>query len=102
MAGISKARMMVSGRSLETATALLTGAFGAAVVVSSLGNGIGWGAARAGARAVRLLARSPPVLVPLWRRRRHLSVHRRAHHFRRQPVQPRTGMAAGTRRRASG
>ena len=37
--------MMVSGRSLETATALLTGAFGAAVVVSSFGNGIGWSAA---------------------------------------------------------
>jgi hypothetical protein len=36
---------MVSGRSLETATALLTGAFGAAVVVSSLDNGIGWSAA---------------------------------------------------------
>jgi len=35
---------MVSGRSLETATALLTGAFGLAVVVSSLDNGIGWGA----------------------------------------------------------
>src|SRR6202165_3934204 len=34
--------MMVSRRSLETATALLTGAFGAAVVVSSYGNGIGW------------------------------------------------------------
>jgi hypothetical protein len=37
--------MMVSGRSLEAATALLTGAFGAAVVVSSLDNGIGWSAA---------------------------------------------------------
>jgi hypothetical protein len=36
---------MVSGRSLEAATALLTGAFGAAVVVSSLNNGIGWSAA---------------------------------------------------------
>jgi hypothetical protein len=36
--------MMVSRRSLETATALLTGAFGAAVVVSSFGNGIGWSA----------------------------------------------------------
>jgi Tripartite tricarboxylate transporter TctB family len=35
---------MVSGRSLETATAFLTGAFGLAVVVSSLDNGIGWGA----------------------------------------------------------
>jgi hypothetical protein len=35
---------MVSGRALEAATALLTGAFGAAVVVSSLDNGIGWGA----------------------------------------------------------
>ena len=36
---------MVSRRSLETATAILTGAFGAAVVVSSLDNGIGWSAA---------------------------------------------------------
>jgi hypothetical protein len=36
---------MISRRSLETATALLTGAFGAAVVVSSLDNGIGWSAA---------------------------------------------------------
>src|SRR5947199_9500667 len=36
---------MVSGRSLETASALITGTFGAAVVVSSLGNGIGWSAA---------------------------------------------------------
>ena len=32
---------MVSRRSLETATVLLTGAFGAAVVISSYGNGIG-------------------------------------------------------------
>ena len=38
-------QMMVSRRSLETATALLTGAFGAAVVISSYGNGIGWSAA---------------------------------------------------------
>src|SRR5689334_15305249 len=37
--------MMVSGRSLETATALTTGAFGAAVILSSLDNGIGWSAA---------------------------------------------------------
>src|SRR3954464_1700816 len=36
---------MVSGRSLEAATALITGAFGAAVVVSSLENGIGWSSA---------------------------------------------------------
>src|SRR6476659_2349235 len=36
---------MVSGRSLEAATALMTGAFGAAVVVSSLDNGIGWSSA---------------------------------------------------------
>jgi hypothetical protein len=36
---------MVSGRSLEAATALITGAFGAAVVVSSFDNGIGWSAA---------------------------------------------------------
>ena len=40
---------MVSGRSLEAATALITGAFGAAVVVSSLDNGIGW--SRAGVDA---------------------------------------------------
>ena len=37
--------MMVSGRSLEAGTALLTGAFGAAVVISSLDNGIGWSTA---------------------------------------------------------
>src|ERR1043166_6927558 len=36
---------MVSRRSLETATATLTGAFGAAVLISSLDNGIGWAAA---------------------------------------------------------
>ena len=36
---------MVSGRSLETATALLTGAFGVTVVISSFDNGIGWSAA---------------------------------------------------------
>jgi hypothetical protein len=36
---------MVSRRSLETATAFLTGAFGAAVVLSSRDNGIGWSAA---------------------------------------------------------
>jgi hypothetical protein len=36
---------MVSGRSLEAGTALLTGTFGVAVVVSSLDNGIGWSAA---------------------------------------------------------
>jgi hypothetical protein len=37
--------MMVSGRSLEAGAALITGAFGAAVVISSLDNGIGWSAA---------------------------------------------------------
>jgi Tripartite tricarboxylate transporter TctB family len=36
--------MIVSGRALEAGTALITGAFGAAVVISSLDNGIGWGA----------------------------------------------------------
>src|ERR1700704_5972452 len=41
----TRVRMMVSGRSLEAATALITGAFGAAVVVSSLDNGIGWSSA---------------------------------------------------------
>src|SRR3569832_1078263 len=33
---------MISRRALEVATAILTGGFGAAVVVSSLDNGIGW------------------------------------------------------------
>jgi Tripartite tricarboxylate transporter TctB family len=42
---IPSMRMMVSRRSLETTTALLTGAFGAAVAVSSYGNGIGWSSA---------------------------------------------------------
>ncbi len=36
---------MISRRSLETATALLTGVFGAAVFISSLDNGIGWSSA---------------------------------------------------------
>ena len=40
---------MISRRSLEAATAALTGAFGAAVAVSSLDNGIGW--SRAGVDA---------------------------------------------------
>jgi hypothetical protein len=36
---------MISRRALETATALLTGSFGLAVVVSSFENGIGWSGA---------------------------------------------------------
>ena len=36
---------MISRRTLEITTALLTGAFGATVVVSSLDNGIGWSSA---------------------------------------------------------
>src|SRR5438045_8085559 len=36
---------MISRRALEITTALLTGAFGATVVVSSLDNGIGWSSA---------------------------------------------------------
>jgi hypothetical protein len=35
---------MISRRVLETATAVLTGGFGLAVMISSLDNGIGWGA----------------------------------------------------------
>jgi hypothetical protein len=34
---------MISRRALETVTAVLTGSFGLTVIVSSLGNGIGWG-----------------------------------------------------------
>ena len=34
---------MISRRALEAVTAVLTGSFGLAVVISSLGNGIGWG-----------------------------------------------------------
>jgi hypothetical protein len=40
---------MISRRALELATAVLTGSFGVAVVVSSLDNGIGW--SRAGVDA---------------------------------------------------
>jgi hypothetical protein len=36
---------VISRRALEVATAVLTGSFGVAVVVSSLDNGIGWSAA---------------------------------------------------------
>jgi putative tricarboxylic transport membrane protein len=36
---------MISRRSLEAVTALMTGAFGAAVFISSLDNGIGWSSA---------------------------------------------------------
>ena len=36
---------MISRRTLELATAILTGGFGVAVVVSSLDNGIGWSSA---------------------------------------------------------
>jgi putative tricarboxylic transport membrane protein len=36
---------MISRRSLEAATAILTGAFGATVFISSLDNGIGWSSA---------------------------------------------------------
>jgi putative tricarboxylic transport membrane protein len=36
---------MISRRSLEAVTAILTGAFGAAVFISSLDNGIGWSSA---------------------------------------------------------
>jgi Tripartite tricarboxylate transporter TctB family len=36
---------MISRRSLEAATAVLTGSFGLAVVISSLDNGIGWSSA---------------------------------------------------------
>ena len=36
---------MISRRTLELATAILTGSFGVAVVVSSLDNGIGWSSA---------------------------------------------------------
>jgi len=40
---------LISRRTLETTTALLTGAFGAAVLISSVDNGIGW--SRAGVDA---------------------------------------------------
>ena len=59
--------MMVSGRSLEAGTALLTGAFGVAVVVSSLDNGIGWSPAGVDAGTfpfiVASVINSPPVTV---------------------------------------
>src|SRR5438477_9880560 len=36
---------MISRRALEAATAVMTGSFGVAVVVSSIDNGIGWSSA---------------------------------------------------------
>src|SRR6516225_8236085 len=39
---VSREQAMISRRALELATAVLTGSFGVAVVVSSLDNGIGW------------------------------------------------------------
>src|SRR5258707_13124395 len=70
--------MMVSGRRLEAGTALLTGAFGVAVVVSSLDNGIGWSAAGVDAGTfpfvVRLIILSGSVfnLEQGWRHAREI------------------------------
>ena len=46
---------MISRRTLEVATAVLTGSFGAAVVVSSMDNGIGWSKAGVDAGTFPLL-----------------------------------------------
>ncbi|MGX9427340.1 MULTISPECIES: tripartite tricarboxylate transporter TctB family protein [Bradyrhizobium] len=46
---------MISRRALEIATAILTGSFGVAVVVSSFDNGIGWSAAGVDAGTFPLL-----------------------------------------------
>lgn len=57
---------MVSRRALETATAALTGIFGAAVVVSSIDNGIGWSTAGVDAGTFPFLTGLIVVAGSLW------------------------------------
>ncbi|MGY2847668.1 hypothetical protein ACVIWU_002454 [Bradyrhizobium sp. USDA 4509] len=57
---------MISRRNLELATAILTGSFGVAVVVSSLDNGIGWSSAGVDAGTFPLLTGVIIVLGSLY------------------------------------
>ncbi|MCA1381175.1 tripartite tricarboxylate transporter TctB family protein [Bradyrhizobium sp. BRP23] len=57
---------MISRRALELATAVLTGSFGVAVVVSSLDNGIGWSSAGVDAGTFPFLTGTIVVLGSLY------------------------------------
>src|SRR2546423_119683 len=57
---------MISGRALELATAALTGTFGAAVIVSSIDNGIGWSTAGVAAGTFPLLTGVIILVGSLW------------------------------------
>ena len=57
---------MISRRALELATAVLTGGFGVAVIVSSLDNGIGWSSAGVEAGTFPLLTGTIIVLGSLY------------------------------------
>jgi Tripartite tricarboxylate transporter TctB family len=57
---------MISRRALELATAALTGIFGAAVIVSSMDNGIGWSTAGVDAGTFPFLTGLIVLLGSLW------------------------------------
>jgi Tripartite tricarboxylate transporter TctB family len=57
---------MISRRALELATAALTGIFGAAVIVSSIDNGIGWSTAGVDAGTFPFLTGLVVLLGSLW------------------------------------
>jgi hypothetical protein len=57
---------MISRRVLEVATAALTGTFGAAVVVSSIDNGIGWSSAGVDAGTFPFLTGAIILAGSLW------------------------------------
>ena len=57
---------MISRRALELATATLTGVFGAAVVISSIDNGIGWSTAGVDAGTFPFLTGVIVVVGSLW------------------------------------
>jgi hypothetical protein len=73
---------MFSRRALEALTASLTGAFGIAIVVQSLDNGIGWSSAGVESgtfpfiTGVIVTVGSLYNLVRGWRRGREIAVHR--------------------------
>jgi hypothetical protein len=57
---------MISRRALELATATLTGVFGAAVVISSIDNGIGWSTAGVDAGTFPFLTGVIVLVGSLW------------------------------------
>ena len=57
---------MISRRALELATAALTGVFGAAVVISSIDNGIGWSTAGVDAGTFPFLTGVIVLVGSLW------------------------------------